>query len=324
MLSGPRPPNRDFAIEYPPGALPAFGLPAIGKPGLAVYEREFQILMALCGVGSLAAMSVALRKPRRPRAERMGRRARLLSPWRPLALGSVILYRYDPLANLLDGGRSSRRCWRAAGAASGSRLLGFGIAAKAFPAGRDPAGAGPMSGATTRPGARALLCLGVCPRRVVARGRRPVPSCSPRRTGSGTAIVRQTDPARCRSKEPWRVAAARPRHHMGGPRVDASSRAAASQNPRRASAARRPSAPSSSALARASRSSRSGSPPGARAGDPGAARALVGGLAGGVRRARGRLLSPQFSDLAAAAGAASFRGPPVAWPPRRYSRWRCC
>ena len=54
-------PYRDFAVEYPPGALPAFGLPAVGEPSFSLYDHEFQILMALCGVGALAAMSLALR-----------------------------------------------------------------------------------------------------------------------------------------------------------------------------------------------------------------------------------------------------------------------
>ena len=59
-------PYRDFRVEYPPGALPAFGIPAIGKPGFSFYNREFQILMALCGVGSLAAMASRCASSARP------------------------------------------------------------------------------------------------------------------------------------------------------------------------------------------------------------------------------------------------------------------
>ena len=69
-------PYRDFAVEYPPGALPAFALPAIGKPSFSFYNREFQILMALCGVGSLAAMSRGAARARRlGRADRRPRSA---------------------------------------------------------------------------------------------------------------------------------------------------------------------------------------------------------------------------------------------------------
>ena len=56
-----RVPYRDFPLEYPPGALLPFVLPALGRPAVTVYNREFQILMALCGVGALAAMWWALR-----------------------------------------------------------------------------------------------------------------------------------------------------------------------------------------------------------------------------------------------------------------------
>ena len=86
-------PYRDFSIEYPPGALPAFGIPAIGKPGFSFYNREFQVLMALCGLGALASMSVALRALGAS-AERTAA-ALCFFALAPLVLGSVILYRYD-------------------------------------------------------------------------------------------------------------------------------------------------------------------------------------------------------------------------------------
>jgi glycosyl transferase family 87 len=123
-------PYRDFAVEYPPGALPAFAAPAVGKPSFSLYNREFQLLMALCGVGALAAMTVALRSLRAPAD---GTAAALgFFALSPLVLGSVILYRYDlwPAALTVAGLAAvlSRR------ERLGFVALGLGIAAKAFPA----------------------------------------------------------------------------------------------------------------------------------------------------------------------------------------------
>ena len=125
-----RVPYRDFRVEYPPGALPAFALPAVGRPSFLLYDRGFQALMALCGVGALAAMALALRALR---ASPDGTAAALgFFALAPLALGSVILYRYDlwPAALTVAG---------LAGILAGRERLGFaalgvGIAAKLFPA----------------------------------------------------------------------------------------------------------------------------------------------------------------------------------------------
>jgi glycosyl transferase family 87 len=129
MLDG-HVPYRDFGIEYPPGALPVFAAPAIGHEGFGLYNREFQILMALCGVGALLAMTLALRSL----AASIERTAAALAfaALAPLVLGSVILYRYDlwPAALAVAG---------LAGVLAGRERLGFaslglGIAAKLFPA----------------------------------------------------------------------------------------------------------------------------------------------------------------------------------------------
>jgi hypothetical protein len=89
-------PYRDFRVEYPPGALPMFVLPSLARSpagDLDGYERGFEVLMWLCGAGALAAMAVALlaldASPRRAAA------ALAFTALAPLALGSVILTRFD-------------------------------------------------------------------------------------------------------------------------------------------------------------------------------------------------------------------------------------
>ena len=130
LINDGRVPYRDFDVEYPPGALPVFALPAIGHPSFNVFHREFQVLMALCGVGALAAMAVVLRevgaRPARSAA------ALAFAGTAPLVLGSIVLYRYDlwPTALAVAG---------LAGVLAGRQRLGFaalglGFAVKVFPA----------------------------------------------------------------------------------------------------------------------------------------------------------------------------------------------
>jgi hypothetical protein len=148
-------PYRDFGLEYPPGALPVFVPPAIGHDGFSLYNREFQILMALCGVGALLAMTVALRALRAS-VERTAA-ALAFAAFAPLVLGSVIIYRYDlwPAALTVAG---------LAGVLAGRDRLGFGafglgVAAKVFPAVVVPPAL--VYVWRTRGRREALACLGV-------------------------------------------------------------------------------------------------------------------------------------------------------------------
>jgi Glycosyltransferase family 87 len=182
-IAAGRVPYRDFGVEYPPGALPLFALPAVGHPSFQVYHREFQVLMAACGVGALAAMAVALRSlaagPVRAGA------ALAFAALAPLVLGSVVLYRYDlwPTALMLAG---------LAGVLAGKQRLGFaalglGIAAKVFPAVLVPPA---LAYVWRRQGRReAFLCLLVAAA-VVAAVVLPFVALAPR--GVWDSLVRQT------------------------------------------------------------------------------------------------------------------------------------
>jgi Glycosyltransferase family 87 len=127
-------PYRDFAVEYPPGALPMFALPGLAEPGrdqqVSVgFRRAFETLMWMCGAVALLAMAVVLRVLRRSDLNVWG--ALCFAAVAPLLLGSVILSRFD--------------LWPAAICAAalaalvsnrlrlGHALLGLGITAKLFP-----------------------------------------------------------------------------------------------------------------------------------------------------------------------------------------------
>jgi uncharacterized membrane protein len=79
-------PYRDFAVEYPPGALPVFLVPALADSDFRVV---FEWLMALCGCGVVVAVALAGR--------RLGFGFGTLAfvALSPLAIGSVILTRFD-------------------------------------------------------------------------------------------------------------------------------------------------------------------------------------------------------------------------------------
>jgi len=115
-------PYRDFALEYPPASLPVFLLPALGEGDAEDYDRRFEGLLAALGVACVLLVAV------------------VVSSWwapfyvaaAPLALGSVILSRFDlwPAAltvaalALLVAGRSRL----------GLATLGLATAAKLYPA----------------------------------------------------------------------------------------------------------------------------------------------------------------------------------------------
>jgi Glycosyltransferase family 87 len=127
-------PYRDFEVEYPPGALPMFALPGFAEPGhdqdvTPGFRRAFESLMWLCGAGALLCMAVALVGVRA--SEPHVWLALMFAAIAPLALGSVVLSRFDlwptllvvaALAALVSG-------WLRIG----SGLLGLAITVKLFP-----------------------------------------------------------------------------------------------------------------------------------------------------------------------------------------------
>ncbi|MFL5919209.1 MAG: hypothetical protein ACJ74L_12290 [Gaiellaceae bacterium] len=125
-------PYRDFRLEYPPGALPAFALPGIVSPDgrerdlRPGFRRTFETLMWMCGAVALLAMAFTLRE-----LDGALWAPLLFAALAPLALGTVILSRFD--------------LWPAALAAAGIALLvaarfrlghlllGLGAVAKFYP-----------------------------------------------------------------------------------------------------------------------------------------------------------------------------------------------
>ena len=122
-------PYRDFFLEYPPGSLPAFVLPALLSSGKAGYISAFSSEMALVLVATLALTALAARRIW----------GAWITPAATLAAGAILLYpvavtRYDAVVALSLAGAAfcatlDRRYLVLAYAS-----LGLGAAAKLAPA----------------------------------------------------------------------------------------------------------------------------------------------------------------------------------------------
>jgi hypothetical protein len=153
-------PYRDFELEYPPGALPVFALPGLAEPGEGQdvspnFRRTFETLMWICGAFALLAMAVVLRALRRPQREVWG--ALMFAALAPLAVGSVVLSRFDlwPAAIVVGALAALVSNW----VRLGHGLLGFAVSAKLFPAVLLPLS---LAYVWKRSGRReALTCLGI-------------------------------------------------------------------------------------------------------------------------------------------------------------------
>jgi uncharacterized membrane protein len=127
MLDG-EVPYRDFAVEYPPAALPVFVLPAFAKE--TDYKSAFELLMWTCGIAGLVLVGSTLARVGAGRARLFA--AAAFVGVTPLILGSVVLTRYDlwPAA-LVVGALAALVAGRDRLALA---VLGLAVAAKLYPA----------------------------------------------------------------------------------------------------------------------------------------------------------------------------------------------
>ena len=148
-------PYRDIRPEYPPGALPAFVLPALASDDQEGFRDAFEWLMAACGVALVLLTAVALRGLGATRRRTLA--ALALVAVFPLLLGSVVLTRFDLYPAMLVAGAI-------AALVHGRDRLGFGVlgaavAVKLYPAVLVPVALGYV---WRRRGRReALACLGI-------------------------------------------------------------------------------------------------------------------------------------------------------------------
>src|SRR6188472_2465187 len=86
-------PYRDFALEYPPGALPVFAAPALGDAGPETFRVRFEALLAFFGEAMIVCAAIALVALGAGRKRLAG--ALGFVALAPLALGPVVLSRFD-------------------------------------------------------------------------------------------------------------------------------------------------------------------------------------------------------------------------------------
>ena len=120
-------PYRDFDLEYPPAALPVFVLPALARED--DYSSAFELLMWACAVAAIVALGLALAAVDAS-SPRLYAAIGFLA-LAPLALGTVILSRYDFWPGALAIGAVAAFVSRKERLGFG--LLGLAVAAKMYP-----------------------------------------------------------------------------------------------------------------------------------------------------------------------------------------------
>jgi hypothetical protein len=122
-------PYRDFLLEYPPGALPVFVVPALGDAGSATFRVRFEALMALFGELMIVCVAVALVALGASTRRLLG--ALGFVALAPVALGPVVLSRFDLWPAALT---AAALCALVSGRLRlGHLALGAAVAAKLYP-----------------------------------------------------------------------------------------------------------------------------------------------------------------------------------------------
>jgi hypothetical protein len=156
-------PYRDFTVEYPPGALPVFVLPARDNEGDSEgFKRSFEALMAACGGALVIALAFSLGALGASTARFLGSLA--LAAIAPLLLGSVVLTRFDLWPSALTA--AALAALVSGRLRLGHGLLGAGVLAKVWPGVLVPLAVAHVW--RTRGRREALVCLSVTVGVVVA------------------------------------------------------------------------------------------------------------------------------------------------------------
>ena len=128
-IAGGLVPYRDFAFEYPPGALPALVLPALVTDSLTAFRVVFAAEMALAGAIGVLLLAAGLGRLGTGVADR--RVALSAVALLPLLLGGVILTRFDLVpAAIVAGAMLLLVTGRLR---AGALVVGIGIAVKLYP-----------------------------------------------------------------------------------------------------------------------------------------------------------------------------------------------
>ena len=149
-------PYREIEIEYPPGALPAFVVPALLSDDESGFRTVFEAMMALFGVVTVLLSAVTLRGLRASPRRTAGVLA-LIATF-PLLLGSVVLTRFDLYPTAFVAAAIAALVHRRDRLGVG--LLGAAVAVKLFPAVLVPVAVGYVWRRRGRH--EALICLALC------------------------------------------------------------------------------------------------------------------------------------------------------------------